>query len=173
MAGLGLGLGAGLGSPSAGGGGGAVGPPNPNLLLWSEDLDNASWAKTGCMVVANQGGTTGTADEIISSAGTAAVRQVTSIAASSGSAATATTAFHAGSFGRDSVTGTFDGLPYTFSAESRDSGGGETYTLRLDVVGGFLRVSVEEPVGDGDALFQYFQLEQAAAFTTYHSRGGA
>src|SRR6185436_16453112 len=104
--------------------------------------------------------------------GTAAVRQVTTVAISSGSAVTASTSVHGGSFGRDSVTGVFDGLPYTFSVESRDAGGGEAYVLRLDVSGGFLRASVEDPVGDGDALFQYFQLEQAAAFTTYHSRGG-
>lgn len=145
--------------------------PNPNLLLWSEDLTKAEWTKTGCIVTADQGGTTGTADEITSTAGTCAVRQVTTTAAITGSAATATTAVH-NNFVREAVTGTFDGLPYTFSVEIKDAGGGEPYTLRLDRSGGFLRASIEEPVGDGDALFQYAQLEQAAAFTSYHSRGG-
>jgi len=150
--------------------GGGVPLANPNLLLWSESLEQAAWTPTSMVVTPD---VDGTGDELVSTGVNAALRQVTGVAAASGAAvATVYTPSGTSTPSRGSVTGTFDGLQYTFSIEGRDSGGGESYTLRLDRSGGFLRLSIEETVGDGVAIFYRAQLEQAAAFTTYHFRGG-
>lgn len=149
----------------------AAAGPTSNLLLWSEDLSQAAWMKTNATITQN---VAGTADEVVSSPAGGIVRQVTTIAASVGSAATAT-ANMTGVFARFSVSGTFDGQAYTFSVDLEDMGVASTpqLRLRLDIFGGFLRVSLEDAFAtDGDYLAARLQLEQAAAFTTYHARGG-
>jgi len=171
MAGLGIGLAVGLGPPvlAAGGGGGA----NPNLLLWSEDFTQASaWALVDGDIIATD--QDGTADEFASNLLNAAIRQTTTTVATTGGAATASASM-TGLLVRYSVTGTFDGLPYTFSIQLKDTGlaAVPTVTLRIDRSGGFLRCSVEDAAGDGDFIVGYAQLEQAAAFTSYHFRGGS
>lgn len=143
--------------------------PNPNLLLWSEALDNAAWTKTACTIVPDQDGT---ADELASTGATCALRQVTNTASTSGAAVTAVVGPHPAGYVNDSLTGTFDGLPYTLTMRSKDAGGGESVTLRIDRSGGFLRASVEDPSGAADILIAFLQLEQAGAFTTYHRRDG-
>lgn len=150
---------------------GGAPPSVVNLLLWSEGLDQASaWVPTNMLVTAD---VDGTGDELDSTSVGSALRQVSGAVATIGAAVTASLTPHPSTPVRGSVTGTFDGLPYTFSIEGRDTGGGEVYTLRLDRSGGFLRASIEEPLGTGTAIFFRAQLEQAAAFTTYQFRGGS
>lgn len=145
---------------------------NPNLLLWTEDLTkSAVWTLTNGDIVSTD--QDGTADEWASSAANGSIVQITSTAATSGSAVTVvkpitlTLSFY-------SITGTFDGLPYTFTAKLKDTGAAAipAWTMRLDRSGGFLRVSLIDVPGDADSIIGYLQLEQAATFTSYHSRGG-
>lgn len=144
--------------------------PNPNLLLWTDEVDNAAWVKTNTTVLADQNGV---ADQLTSTAAGAAVRQVTTTAASTGAAATATiTPSGTASFNHGEVSGTFDGVLYTFSAEFKDAGGGETVDMKIDRSGGFLRCSLEEAIGDGDYLVRHLQLE-VGPFSSYQHRGGS
>lgn len=150
---------------------------NPNLLLWTEEFDNAVWAKTNCTVRVSEAvdpGGAATADAMASTAPEAALRQTTDVAAVAGDAVTQAVAFTT-SYVRGSVTGTFDGQQYTFSIYVRDTGLAldPSITLRLDRAGGFLRCSIEDPVGDGDYVLAWAQLEAAGAATTYTYRGGA
>ena len=144
--------------------------PNPNLLLWTDELDQASvWTATNCSVVADQDGV---ADELVSTAPGSALRQVTMTAAAAGAAATATiTPSGTAAFAHGEVSGTFDGVLYTFSGEFRDAGGGETVDMKIDRSGGFLRCSLEEPIGDGVYMARHLQLE-VGPFTSYQHRGG-
>lgn len=150
--------------------------PNINLLLWSEALDDATWTKTSCSVTpqaAVDPGGMNTAEAMISAAPGAALRQVTTTAAAAGAAVTAVLAFGF-SYARGSVTGTFDGEVYTFSIYARDTGVAlePAVTLRIDRSGGFLRCSIEDPVGDGEYLLAWAQL-QVGAMTAYSPRGGS
>lgn len=152
--------------------------PNPNLLLWTEEFDNAAWSKTSTVVAADQdsgpSGPANTADEVLSTGVAAAVRQVSGTAAASGSAATSATVLSTGLYVRGSVTGTFDGTAYTFSIYLKDAGNAAVpfALLRLDRSGGFLRCSVEDSVGDADYMAWGAQLEAAASASTYQHRGG-
>lgn len=161
--GLGVAVGARVGD-------GAAPAPNPNLLLWTEEMDNAVWIKTNCSILADQ---EGTADEVISSASAASVAQVSGTAATTGSDATQVASMDGG-FGRFSVTGTFDGLSYTYAVDLRDTGLAATpeVTLRLGRSGGFLRMAIEDAAGDADYLARNHQLEQAATPSAYTYRGG-
>lgn len=144
---------------------------NPNLLLWTDSIDNAVWTKTASIISADQDGV---ADGWASTGTTSAVRQISTTAASTGSAATATmTPGQLGAYVHGEVSGTFDGTLYTFSMEAKDTGAAAvpSIRLRIDISGGFLRCSLEDPAGDGDYLVQHLQL-QVGAFTSYHSRGG-
>lgn len=137
--GIGVGVG---GSPAAGG----PAPPNPNLLLWSEELDRAAtWAATGVVVTANATNDPNgqlTADLLTFAAG-GTLRQVTPAPATTGAAVTAVIA---STTERPSISGDFDGVTYKFSFYSM-LGDGVNLRLRLDRSGGFLRVSFED-VGD-------------------------
>lgn len=171
MAGLGIGLAVGLGPPSAGGAGG--GGTNPNLLLWTENFENPVWTLTnGDIIALDQDGT---ADEFASTGAAAAIRQASTTAAATGGPYTAGAAMGGSSLVRFSVSGSFGGLLYIFSVMLKDTGAAAvpSLTLRLDRSGGFIRCSIEDSVGDGDFLVGYAQLEQAASFTSYHSRGGS
>ena len=158
-------------SPALASGPAAVPPagPNPNLLLWTDELDNVVWVATNCDVVPDQDGV---ADEVVSTAPGSALRQVTTTAALTGSPVSATiTPSGTAAFAHGEVSGTFDGILYTFSGEFRDAGGGETVDIKIDRFGGLLRCSLEEPIGDGVYLARHLQLE-VGPFTSYHHRGG-
>ena len=160
------GLGVAIGAIRAAGGGAA----NPNLLLWTDEVDNAIWTKENAVVTPDQNGV---ADEIASTSVSAAVRQVSGTAATTGAAVTAdVTPSGTASFNHGEVSGTFDGTVYTFSGSFKDAGGGEPVTMRIDRSGGFLRCSLEEPIGDGDYLVKNLQLE-VGPFSAYHHRGGS
>jgi len=145
---------------------------NPNLLLWTEDLTkDAAWTLVnGDILAIDQDGT---ADEWASSAANGSIIQISSIAATTGSAVTVLKAIDS-ILSFYSITGTFDSVPYTFTVKLKDTGLAivPAWTMRLDRSGGFLRVSLLDLVGDADSIIGYLQLEQAAAFTSYHSRGG-
>lgn len=159
-----LGLSPALGSAPAS----APAGPNPNLLLWSEALDNTAWVKTNIGIGADADGA---ADEVTNTAAFGSVRQTTTTAAAAGAQATNEVTPGA-SYVRYSVTGTFDGSPYTYSAELKDAGGGETARLVLKRAGGFLRPGIESDFADGDFLARYHQLEAGSSFTTYQRRDG-
>lgn len=168
---LSVALGVPLASPIGSGGGASV---NPNLLLWTEELDDPVWTATDASVLADQSttplGARSQAEEIQSLAATSAVRQVTTTAATTGGASAARAI--TGLWARYSVTGVFDGQSYTFSVYLRDTGvaAAPSVTLRIDRSGGFLRCSLEDPVGDGDYLAWGAQLEAAASASAYQSR---
>lgn len=176
--------GIGVSSPSSpgvgigvGGSTGAELGPNPNLLLWTEAFDHAAWVRTSLAVAADfTTGPTGTAtaDNLTSSSPTAAIRQVSTTAASAGAAATANVNAMA-TWTRYSVTGSYDGLDYTFSVYMKDASGGgiPTLRLRLDRSGGFLRCSIEDTGDELPYCAWGAQLEQASAPSAYQGREGA
>lgn len=157
--GVGIGVG---GSPAEEAGGG-----NPNLLLWTEEFDNAVWSKSGASVAAD---VDGNVDRVTLTATTGSIGQTSATAASVGATATATASLTA-SMTRFSVSGTYDGLPYTFSVEMRDAATPDVQ-LRLEIVGGFLRASIRD-VGDAATPeCTAAQLEQSATATAYQRREG-
>ncbi len=144
--------------------------PNPNLLLWSEQFQQAAWTKTNATVTADVGadplgGTT--ADQIAFLAG-GAVRQVTAVAAASGVAVTATIATNDE---RPSATGTFDGTVYVFSVHPEPVGGAADIRLRIDRSGGFLRVSIED-AGDEATMTVWGAKLETPDLTAYVKREG-
>jgi hypothetical protein len=163
-------LGLGLGSAAILDSGGGAPPPNPNLFLWTEAIDNAVWTKTNCVVFSEA---EGSADEIASTAASAVIAQVTTTAALVGADATSTKSIGP-SLVRYEMTGTFDGLPYTLSAKLKDTGNASVpeVVFRISRSGGFLRGSFEDPVGDGDYIITEVQLEQAASASAYVYREG-
>lgn len=162
---------------AVGSGAGSSGAPaaNPNLLLWTEEFDDAVWTATDAVVTADQAtpplGARSEAENVACNAPGAAIRQVSTQAATSGGTATFDAAFGP-PWTRFSVTGTFDGQAYTFSVYLRDTGvaNDPLVTLRLDRSGGFLRCSLEDPVGDGNYMVWGAQLEAAATASSYQGR---
>lgn len=167
MAGLGIGLAVGLGPPSDGAGGGAA---NPNILLWTDELDQAVWVKTNCTVFPD---VDGVADEFSSLAAGASVAETTTVAAATGAVATGTFSPSPTGYQHGEVSGTFDGVLYTLSCEAKDGGAAATpsLTLTIDRSGGFLRCTVSDPAGDGDYNIRHLQLE-VGPFSSYQHRGG-
>lgn len=158
------------GSPSSVGRGAAL--ASINLLLWTEEFDNAAWTKTAVTVTADLaadplGGST--ADTAVDAVGGGAVRQSSATTASTGSAATATVSPLA-TWSRFSVTGTFDGVSYTWSVHLQDLTETATLRLRLDRFAGKLRASVENLGGAATFNLWGAQLEQAASASAYEHR---
>lgn len=135
---IGVGLSVGLASAPQSGGPAA---PNPNLLLWSETFDNATWAKSNATVTANAGldplgGST--ADEVANGTSTATIGEVSTVAAASGGATV--TVVPLAEWTRFSVTATFDTGQFTFSLWLRDpADNGSDLQVRMEVSGGFIR----------------------------------
>lgn len=169
---IGVGLSVGLaGAPQSGG----AAEPNPNLLLWSEAFDNAVWVATSATVTANATNDPDgfpTADGAVFTAGAGALAQTSQTAATSGSTASLVITLP-GAWTRRELTGTFDGLAYTFSAWFLDNGSGADVLLRIQRSGGFLVTRIAD-VGGGASFFAWgAQLEQAAAATAYVKREGS
>lgn len=160
--GFGAGLGLGHGAPPS------APVVNPNLLTWTEEMDDPVWVKSNCAVFSEA---EGTADEIASTAPNATLSQVTSTAATVGADAISTEPIDP-TLTRYEMTGTFDGLPYTLSAKVKDTGAASVpeVRFRLSRSGGFLKASFEDPVGDGDYIIAEVQLEQAASASPYQRR---
>jgi hypothetical protein len=164
MSGIGIGNGCGLSAlrtvlASAG--------SNPNLLVFPEAFDNAAWTKTLTTVTANPGDATHpTADRMAMSGGGGMVLQSSATAATTGASANFSFSL-AGIWERQSVTGTFNGLPYTFSLEFLGLGG-EDILMQIARVGGVLQVSITDSSSLNPAFLAYgAKLEQAASFSGY------
>ena len=149
---------------------------NPNLLLWTEALDNAVWTKSaGVTVAANVAAdpvSAPTADRVTSPALNGSVSQVSLTAAATGSAVTLDYTLTT-SWSRQEATGTFDGLPFTFSCYLKAGDAGSDVRLQLDRSGGFLRVQVIDRADGVVVLAWGAQLEQAASASAYRAREGA
>ena len=145
--------------------------PNPNLLLWSEEADQAAtWIATGVTVTANQANDplgAPTADLLTFAAG-GTLRQVTPVAATTGAAVFAIINTDSP---RPNVTGTFDDVVYVFSFHPI-GGDGTVMRLRIDRSGGFLRVSVEDVGDEATVNAAWFKLE-TPDLTDYVKREGA
>lgn len=147
--------------------------PNPNLLRWTEEFGNAVWTASAVTVAEDVhedplGGST--ADSVEDTIGGGAIRQTTLTAAASGSAATALFSPTASWGPRYSVSGTFDGLAYTWSVWVLDPTASATLRLRLDRFAGKLRCSVENPSGAVLIYLWGAQLEQAGTVGPYTHR---
>ena len=169
---IGIGLSPGSAPPVVAASGGEE---NPNLLLWTEELDNAVWSQTSVVLLADAGASPlgGINAELLafqSSAG--AVRQISASAASSGAAVTNGIFDVATEWTRYEVTGSFDATDYVFSVYLKQSEAGIAQRIRLDRSGGFLRCSVED-LGDVGAVYAWgAQLELGTTATAYQRRGG-
>lgn len=166
---LGLGIGPGMGHAGSAGGIRPSAPSgsNSNLLVSPEAFDNAAWVKASALITANPGDSTHpTADRVAMSAGAGVVSQLSSTAAVSGASAGHGFSF-AGIWERQAVTGTFNGLPYTFTAEFLGLGG-EDILLVINRVGGFLNVSFSDSSELNPTFLVYgAKLEQSASFSGY------
>lgn len=173
MAGLGIGLAVGLGSPPGGGGAAA---PNPNLLLWTEEFDNAAWVKTGASIEADNtaGPISGTtADRINYSAPFGTVAQASGVAAATGSEAHLDIFDVATVWTRYEISGTFDGVAYVFSIYLKQTEAGIGGRIRIQRSGGFISGSAED-IGDvGSCWTCCAQLEVGSTATAYVRRGGS
>ncbi|HEY2332467.1 MAG TPA: hypothetical protein VGH94_11160 [Acidimicrobiales bacterium] len=170
---LGLGTGPGMGQA---GGAAAFGPSaptaNPNLLLWTDDFSNAAWDKVQLLVTVDLATIPQTgqlADELQALNLNNRAGQTTTTGGT-GADVTTVIPFLLVGWNRYSVTGTFSTGTYTFSLYAKDAGGGGAYVLRIASAGGFLRCTIENVLGDGDALCGSAQLEKAGTPTTYHPR---
>lgn len=146
-----LGIGTGIGGPAPAAGGG-LDSPNPNLLLWSEEFQQAAW--TGASAVsANSvadplGGTT--ADRVTIASGGQHV-QVTTVAAAAGASVFSPRTLSAGVPTRVSATGTFNGVAYVYS-EYLASPDSADISLSIYRSGGFLVVGLTDTSDLGDPL---------------------
>jgi hypothetical protein len=168
---IGVGLSAELGGGAPQGGAMPEVDPNPNLLLWSEEMQQATWAAADAVVTANQGqdelGAT-TADEIAFAVG-GTVMQATGIAAVAGANQGAT--FEPPpARERFSHSGVFDGTTYQFSAFLESATGGQ---IRLELLrsGGFLAVRFRDIGDETVVLVSQVKLE-TPTLTAYVKREG-
>lgn len=151
------------------------GAANPNLLLWTEEMDNAVWVKSGGVTVsadfANDPAGNLTADRVTSPALDGAIAQISATAAAVGAAVTLDYALTS-SWSRQEVVGSFDGLSYTFSVHLKAGDIGAAVRLQLDRSGGFLRVQVIDRADGLQVLIWGAQLEQSVSSTAYQKRSG-
>ena len=167
---IGVGLSVGLaGAPQSGG----APAPNPNLLLWSEELQQAVWTATDCTVTANQANDSQgqpTLDRL-AFAELGSIGQTADVAATAGATVTASPEINA-TPQTYTVTGTFDSSPYTFSVELSAA-----VELQIQIAilrsGGFLRVLIRDLNGEAPTIFAgRAKLEQSATATAYIKREG-
>jgi len=166
-------LGLPLGAPVVGA---APPAPNPNLLLWTEEFDNAAWTKTTASVVANDtaGPLSGsTADRIDYQAPFGTATQATTTAAAAGAEVHLDIFDVATTWTRYEISGTFSAVVYVFSVYLKQTEAGIGGRIRLQRSGGFLACSVED-IGDvGSCWACCAQLEVGATATVYVRRGGS
>jgi hypothetical protein len=168
-----VGLGAGLA-----GGRVAAAPafPNPNLLLWSEEMQRAAWTTTGVVVVVADMGSDPlggmTADQITFGSAGASVLQATPVAATIGATVQQTINLQ-GSLTRSAgLAGTFDGTVYVLSVHlSEPLGSGAVLRLRLALVGGFLVASLVD-LGDQPIVLAWGWKLETPDLTAYVKREG-
>lgn len=137
--------------------GGAPAPAviNPNLLTKTERFDDAAWIKTNCTVTADAGpdplgGTTADLLDLSFGVG-AAIGETSAVACTTATGSRGYTLTAA--LARYSVTGSVDGVPYTYSLWLMDAAA-PGIQIRFDVAGGFVKVSVKD-IGDGATPFAW------------------
>lgn len=161
--GLGVGLGGGVIPPSGG--------PNPNLLLWTEEMQQATWSKTGVTVIADVGSPSWpTADQVAFAAGATVLAQTSGVAATAGATAFSDIEVTTAEV-RRTVTGTFDGAVYVLSVHLSDPVGGYLIRLQLHRVGGFLMASLRN-VGDNPTILVAGWKLETPDLTAYVKREG-
>lgn len=166
---IGVGLSVGLaGAPQTGAGA----EPNPNLLLWSEALDNAVWTANGAAVTANAANDPdgqSTAERVAFDP-EGNVSQVTPVAATTGDPVGATKTAGA-ALARFDITGVFDGTTYRYSVYAK--GAGVNFSMSLFRSGGFIVARLANPDDvDGIAVdFAWAKLE-TPSLTAYVKREG-
>lgn len=166
---IGVGLSVGLaGAPQSGG----AAEPNPNLLLWSEALNNAAWVASGATVTANAANDPDglpTAERVAYDA-EGSLSQTTDVLVAAGDPASATKLAGA-ALERHDITGTFDGAPYRFSVYAK--GADANFSMALFRSGGALVVRLSNPDDGGgiDVDFAWTKLE-TPTLTAYVKREG-
>lgn len=168
---IGVGLSVGL----AGGAAAEPPAPNPNELLWSEQLQQAAvWVASGAVITANTANDPNeelTADRItFDPEGT--LSQTTAVAAATGSTAAATHTLTT-SLLRYSAAGSFDSQTYTFSVYAR-SEVEVSFRLAIFRSGGVLVAQISNPDdGGGIEIEVAWAKLEAGTLTAYVKREGA
>jgi hypothetical protein len=144
---------------------------NPNLLLWTEELDNAIWQTDSAITPDNAiDPLSGSTADTISFLADGFVSQVSSTAATTGVSGNNGVILTT-SWVRYEVTSTFDGLSYVFSVYLRGASGGEEVRLNLSRAGGFLKCFLIENASAPATVRAWgAQLEQAGTASTYQHR---
>jgi hypothetical protein len=147
-----------------------------NLILWTEEQDNAVWSRTLSVIVSVDAAAapTGpmTADGLSSLLiNSTMAAQSSAVAASAGDPVTVNHALTA-DWVRVSATGTFVGLAYTFSVYLRGGDQGSLVQLALERAGGVLRCRLIDREDGVSAFVWGAQLEQSATATAYQRREG-
>lgn len=171
---LGLGIGPGMGHA---GSAGAVGPSSPssgkNLLRRTERVSDALWIKTSCTISGtgdHPAAVTGygtTSDHVFDLSTLASVLQPSLTVALAGSNASVSVLDVPTAWGRYSVSSTFDGFPYTFSAYLKADEAGVGLRIVIERAGGVIVCGFRD-IGDVGEFYPWgMQLEQAASATAY------
>jgi hypothetical protein len=152
-------------------GSGVSAPANPNLLLWSEALDNAVWVKSGAVVTADAGLDPNgqmTAESVAFSA-FGSLTQVTSMAATTASGSASRTPTP--TLSRFNISGLIDGVAHIFSAYLSSAASSDVI-LSMSVVGGFAAVKIRDG-GDAETFTVSWAKLETPALTAYVKRDGA
>lgn len=170
-----------MGMPSLGGlsvgllGGGAAPSPNPNLLLWSEEMDRPEWVVAGGASVdpdqiISDDPYSGVADGVDFAALNSTLSQTTTVAVATGSGGQ--TIGLSAEWVRESFSLSMNGTTYVVSLMIiEDSGAGSDIQLRMDAVGGFLRVQLRD-VGDNPTVRVVEWKLETPTLTDYVKREG-
>lgn len=147
--------------------------PNPNLLLWSEEMQQAVWTVSAGAVTVTADADTGpfggsVADQLAFGA-SGTIGQTSSTAATTGAAVLATKTT-AAAWARYSISGSFDGVDYVLSVYLRDPSSSDI-RMRLERVGGFLRGSLQD-IGDEPTLFACCWKLETPSLSAYVKREG-
>ena len=146
--------------------------PNPNLLLWSEEMQQATWSKTSCTATADAGAdplSGATADEVVFAA--TGVLAQTAFAATTGATVFLNHTLSSG-WVRYSLTGTFDGTAYVLSVWINEpSGSNSELRLQMHRVGGVVVCSLRNTGDDPTVLVWGWKLE-TPDLTAYVKREG-
>lgn len=166
-------LGLGLGSAATLDDGGGTPSPNPNLLKWSEQFQQAEWVASGAIVTADAGVDPdggATADSVLLGGAGHSVAQISTATAASGSATAAVSAAD-GAWNRRTVTTVFDTGTYVFSVWLQGVGSALTVLLALDQSGGLIRCQIRRLAANGTILAWGAKLE-TPGLTAYVKREG-
>ena len=154
--------------------GAAAAPPAPteNLLLFTEQFNNAVWVKSGVTVTANTALDplgAATADRLAFLL-SGSITQTSAVLGSSGSATQSGTA--TSTYSRFSVTASIDGNPYTGSVYLKTIAGSVSLSLVLDTDGTNVRFSISDAAAAAPFTVVAWgaQLETGSMATAYVMR---